>query len=399
VASVAKTVREPSSDAARPPRRNNRDALHRCERLHRLSHVIASDLDLERIVQTVTDVAREECGAEFGAFFYNVENERGEAYQLYTLSGAPRAAFEHFGLPRNTPVFDPTFRGAGVVRSDDIRNDPRYGRNPPYNGMPEGHLPVVSYLAVPVVSRSKKVLGGLFFAHSEPAKFDAECEAFISGIAAHAAVAIDNAHLHRQAQLEIEERRRAEARLELLLSEVKHRYKNAVVTIQSIATQTFKDSSPEAHERFGARLSALGKALDLLTTRDWDSVAAADVVIRALAPFDTGQRTNATGVDASLGSDNSLILALALHELATNAVKYGAWSNGEGRVAVSWDFADLEKTRLRIYWQEAGGPPVALPERFGFGTTLIARALGGSQGAAKFEFAPEGVRCSFEVPL
>jgi two-component sensor histidine kinase len=395
-------VHDTGSNAARPARRKtnaDRDALRRCERLHRVSQVIASDLDLERMVQTVTDVATEECGAEFGAFFYNVENERGEAYQLYTLSGAPRAAFDHFGLPRNTQVFDPTFRGDGIVRSDDIRTDPRYGKNPPYSGMPEGHLPVVSYLAVPVVSRSKKVLGGLFFAHSEPAKFDAECEEFIAGIAAHAAVAIDNAHLHRLAQLEIEQRRRAEARLELLLSEVKHRYKNAVVTIQSIATQTFKDANNEAHERFGARLSALGKALDLLTTRDWDRVVAADVVIRALAPFDSGQRSSATGVDASLGSDNSLILALALHELGTNAVKYGAWSNGEGRVAVSWDFADLEKTRLRLHWREAGGPPVSAPAKYGFGTTLIERALGGSQGAAKIEFAPEGLRCSFEVPL
>lgn len=371
----------------------------RCQRLHQLAHVIASDLDLERIVQTVTDIATQECGAELGAFFYNVENENGEAYQLFTLSGAPRSAFEHFGLPRNTPLFDHTFKGIGVVRSDDIRKDPRYGQNPPHHGMPAGHLPVVSYLAVPVISRSKKVLGGLFFAHSEAGRFDAGCEEFIGGIAAHAAVAIDNAHLHREAQLEIEQRRRAEARLELLLSEIKHRYKNAVITIQSIASQTFKDASAEAHARFGARLAALGKALDLLTTRDWDRVAAADVVMRALAPFDSGQRSNVVGVDALLSSDSSLILALALHELATNAVKYGAWSNGEGRVTVAWEFADLERTRLRILWQETGGPPVSPPEKFGFGTTLIERALGGAHGAARIEFSPGGVRCTFEVPL
>ena len=393
---------ESGSDAARPEQRTieaHRAALRRCERLHRLSQIIASDLDLERVVQTVTDIATEECGAEFGAFFYNVENEAGEAYQLYTLSGAPRAAFEHFGLPRNTAVFEPTFRGVSIVRSDDIRKDPRYGKNAPHYGMPKGHLPVVSYLAVPVVSRSKKVLGGLFFAHSAPGRFDAECEDVVTGIAAHAAVAIDNAHLHRQAQSEIERRKRAEERLELLLNEVKHRYKNAVVTIQSIATQTFKDASADAHERFGARLSALGKALDLLTTRDWDRVAAADAVTRALAPFDSGQRLRANGVDASLSSDSSLILSLALHELATNAVKYGAWSNHEGRVDVSWDFADLERTRLRIHWEEQGGPPVSPPEKCGFGTALIDRALGGPQDAAKMEFAPEGLRCTFEVPL
>jgi len=402
-ARVARFVRGIRSNTPRPSRRkgpvDDEDALRRCKRLHGLAQIIASDLDLERIVQSVTDMATEECGAQYGAFFYNVEDEAGEAYQLFTLSGAPREAFEHFGLPRNTAIFEPTFRGKGIVRSDDIRADPRFGKNPPYYGLPQGHLPVVSYLAVPVVSRSKKVLGGLFFAHAEPGRFDENCEDFVRGIAAHAAVAIDNAHLHRRAQIELEQRKRAEERLELLLGEVKHRYKNAVVTIQSIATQTFKDASAEAHERFGARLSALGKALDLLTTRDWDRIAAADVVTRALAPFDSGRRWSANGVEASLSSDSSLILSLALHELATNALKYGAWSNGEGRVDVSWEFADLERTRLRIHWQEIGGPPVSPPERSGFGTTLIDRALGGPQGSAKIEFAPDGLRCTFEVPL
>lgn len=373
--------------------------MSRCERLHRLSRVIASDLDLERIIQTVTDVATEECGAQYGAFFYNVEGENGDHYRLFTLSGAPREAFEGFGLPRNTAIFEPTFRGTSVVRCDDIRADPRYGKNAPYFGVPVGHLPVVSYLAAPVVSRSRQVLGGLFFAHAQPGMFDAECEAAIVGIAAHAAVAIDNARLHREAQIEIEQRRRAEERMELLLGEIKHRYKNAVATIQAIATQSFKGAGPEAHNRFGARLHALGKALDLLTTRDWDRVAVADAVSRALAPFDGGESLIASGVDATLGSDSSLVLALALHELATNAAKYGALSNRSGKVHVTWEFANPSATRLRFYWREVDGPPVTPPVKNGFGTTLIERALGGSKGAANIEFAPDGVRCTFEVPL
>lgn len=375
------------------------DALRRCERLHSLARVIASDLDLERIVQTVTDVATQECGAQYGAFFYNVEGENGERYRLFTLSGAPREAFERFGLPRNTAVFEPTFRGTGVVRSDDIRRDPRYGKNAPHFGMPAGHVPVVSYLAVPVVSRSKKVLGGLFFAHEQPGRFDEECETFIQGIAAHAAVAIDNAHLHREAQQEIERRRRAEARLELLLSEVKHRYKNAVITIQTIATQTFHDASAESRQRFCARVSALGKALDLLTTRNWDRVAVADVAARALAPFDAEDRFDIAGVEASVNSDTSLVLALALHELATNAVKYGALSNREGRVRLNWEFADAQRRRLRVHWRETAGRPVAPPQKNGFGMTLIERALGGAHGAAQMRFEPNGLDCSFEVPL
>lgn len=377
---------------------SDKDALMRCERLRRLSQVIVSELDLERILQTVTDFAREECGAQYGAFFHNVE-DTAEVHQRFTLSGAPRDAFERLGLPGRTPLLEQTFEGARVVRSDDVRTDPRYGGNPPYYGVPEGHPPVVSYLAVPVVSRANTVLGALLFAHAEPDKFDEDCERFIASIAAHAAIAIENAHLHRRAQLELEQRGRAEARLEMLLDEVKHRYKNAVVTIQAIAAQTFPEAHPDSNVRFAARLSALGKALDLLTARDWDRVAVEDIVARALAPFDPGDRFATSGADASLGSDSSLLLALALHELATNAVKYGALSNGTGRVSVAWDYADIERTRLRICWRESDGPPVAPPAKKGFGTGLIERALGGLQGAATIQFAPEGVVCTFEAPV
>lgn len=131
--------------------------------LDRVSKLISQDLDVERTVQVVTDIATELAGAQFGAFFYNMVDEKGESYMLYTLSGAPRSAFETFGMPRNTAVFNPTFQGEGVVRSDDIRADARYGHNTPHHGMPKGHLPVVSYLAVPVIGRSGHVLGGLFF--------------------------------------------------------------------------------------------------------------------------------------------------------------------------------------------------------------------------------------------
>ena len=110
----------------------------RLESLDRVSRLIARDLELDKVVQTVTDVATELSGAKFGAFFYNVLDERGESYMLYTLSGAPRSAFERFGMPRNTAVFDHTFKGLGVVRSDDIRADSRYGHNAPHNGMPPG---------------------------------------------------------------------------------------------------------------------------------------------------------------------------------------------------------------------------------------------------------------------
>lgn len=183
------------------------------EVINRTIATIAAELDLDKLVTAVTDAAVALTGAAFGAFFYNVVNDQGESYMLYTLSGAPRDAFEKFPMPRNTAVFGPTFHGTGIVRSDDILKDPRYGQNPPYSGMPPGHLPVRSYLAVPVISRSGEVVGGLFFGHPETKAFTARAERIAAAIAAQAAIAIDNARLYQAAQREIAERRRVDAAL------------------------------------------------------------------------------------------------------------------------------------------------------------------------------------------
>jgi len=184
--------------------------IKRLEALSRITAVMAGDPDLEFIVQTITDAATELAGARYGAFFYNVTDDQGERFRLYTLSGAPRSAFDAFGMPRNTALFDPTFRGTGTIRSDDITADPRYGKNAPYFGMPEGHLPVVSYLAMPVVSRSGEIHGGLFFGHEEAGVFTQEAEDAVKSIAAHAAIALDNAQLMQAAKNETEHRRLAE---------------------------------------------------------------------------------------------------------------------------------------------------------------------------------------------
>src|ERR1700753_2788180 len=104
-------------------------------------------------------------------------NAERESYLLYTVSGVSKDAFKDFPILRNTAVFEMTFSGRGILRSDDIRQDPRYGKNTPHHGMPEGHLPVVSYLAVPVNSPSDGgTIGGLFFGHSKPGQFKTEHE-------------------------------------------------------------------------------------------------------------------------------------------------------------------------------------------------------------------------------
>jgi signal transduction histidine kinase/PAS domain-containing protein/ActR/RegA family two-component response regulator len=183
-------------------------------RLSEVNLTLASTTDTGEIVQKATDAATHATGAEFGAFFYNVVRPDGEQYMLYTLSGVPRSAFDKFPMPRNTAIFAPTFTGEGVVRSPDITKDPRYGKNTPRKGMPEGHLPVRSYLAVPVKTRSGEVIGGLFFGHSKVDVFDHESERFAVGLAAQAAIALDNARLYQNLRLSEEAERAARAAAE-----------------------------------------------------------------------------------------------------------------------------------------------------------------------------------------
>jgi PAS domain S-box-containing protein len=168
--------------------------------LNDVGAIVASALDRDAVVQAVTDAATSLTGAQFGAFFYNTLDDRGEASTLYTISGVPREQFSEFPMPRNTMEFEATFRGSDVVRSDDITKDPRYGQSAPYYGQPPGHLAVHSYLAVPVKARSGEVIGGLFFGHPEPGRFTDDHERLALGVSSWASVALENARLYRAAQ-------------------------------------------------------------------------------------------------------------------------------------------------------------------------------------------------------
>ena len=122
------------------------------EILNSIGKEISSNLDVQIVLQKVTDATTKLSGAKFGAFFYNSEDENGETMMLYTLSGASKEDFEKLGMPRHTQVFKPTFSGQGIVRVDDITKDKRYAKNPPHNGMPIDHLEVASYMAIPVIN-------------------------------------------------------------------------------------------------------------------------------------------------------------------------------------------------------------------------------------------------------
>lgn len=168
------------------------------EVLNTVGKSISENLDVQGILQRVTDATTKLTGAAFGAFFYNNVDREGNTFRLFTLSGAPREIFEEMAMPRHTEMFQPTFVDKKVVRIADIRKHSSHAKNPPYMGMPRGHFEVVSYLAVPVVSKSGEVIGGLLYGHPEPGIFTAEHELLVVNIASQAAVSLDNSRLFEQ---------------------------------------------------------------------------------------------------------------------------------------------------------------------------------------------------------
>src|SRR5262249_33426333 len=154
-----------------------------------------------------------------------------------------------------------------------------------------GHLPVVSYLAIPVMSRNGEVLGGLFFGHHRPGVFSQEAEDIAIEIATMAGLTFDNARLHDGMGREIERRKAAEETKELLLQEIKHRAKNLLATIEVIAAQSLHEISPESRRQFIARIRTIAGTHDLLTNSDWKFIQLTEVVKKGLAAFDNSRIT------------------------------------------------------------------------------------------------------------
>jgi two-component sensor histidine kinase len=200
--------------------------------------------------------------------------------------------------------------------------------------------------------------------------------------------------------VDITDRERAEAQRDLLLAELNHRVKNTLAVVQAIAHQTFKDSKPEGlRKAFEGRIGTLAAAHNRLTQTNWESASLGQVAQDAMnTQAQSARRVSVTGPSIMLPPKEALAIAMALHELFTNAVKYGALSAECGQVDVSWEVSAGEM--LSIVWQERGGPTVVPPRHKGFGSMMLERTLAlDLLGAVTVEYRPEGLICRIEAPL
>ena len=242
--------------------------------------------------------------------------------------------------------------------------------------------------STPLVSRNGQVVGMISTHWSQPHQ-PSEAELRLLDV------------LARQAA-DLIERKQAEERQALLINELNHRVKNTLAIVQALAQQTFR--APEvpklARKAFEGRLEALASAHDLLTREQWESADLAGVVDDALNACGVRDRVEVEGPALRLGPTTAVTLAIALHELCTNAIKYGALSVESGTVTIGWEILKGMQPRLHFRWTESGGPPVAAPDSRGFGSRLIERALANEmKGKARLEFRPEGVVLTVDAPL
>jgi signal transduction histidine kinase len=226
-------------------------------RLNDISHTIGNKLDQGSLAQAISDVATQLTGAQMGAFFYNIVNEHGETFMQHAISGAPREVFAKLSNPRNTSLLGPTFAGKAPIRLDDVTQDPRYGKNVPHKGMPAGHPPVRSYLAVPVVSRTGQVIGGLFFGHQKPGVFSERAQRLVVGLAAHAGTAMDNARLFADQQRLIKELEKTNGELDQFAYAASHDLRAPLRGISNLASWIEEDLGPPTPKKVREHLALL----------------------------------------------------------------------------------------------------------------------------------------------
>jgi two-component sensor histidine kinase/putative methionine-R-sulfoxide reductase with GAF domain len=354
--------------------------LHDMTRLNELGNLLVREgKDVGKCLGEILDVAIAITDAKKGTI------------QLYDLDSgalilAAQHGFHHFFLQYFKEVRNDGSSCAMAMRSreqvlvEDVESSQIFAGHPSRNVLLTEEVRAV--ISTPLTS-STGVLLGVISVHFERPHRPTEQQSRLLGL------------LVRQAA-DYLERKRAEQIEEILVREVQHRSNNLLAVVQSIANKSLSGEYPlsVAKKAFEARLHALARANRQLTKSNWSGVDLKEIVRLELAPY--GERAKFDGIDLIISAQHAQNFSLALHELATNAAKYGALSNEKGKVGVSWGITAEERSnKLTLKWQETGGPPVAAPERFGFGTSLLKAMFGN----ARFDYAVGGLTCEIEVLL
>lgn len=318
---------------------------------------IAAEINVDNILRKVTESTTRLSGAAFGAFFYPQKDASGESSIMYAFSDGSREAFERMGMLNNNEIFQTTFNGEGVLRSENLGTDPRYGKKYPSNSNADGPFPIVSYLAVPVISPSGSVVGGLFFGHPKPGMFREEHESLVVAIAGQAAVALDKARLY-------EEVHAMNAKKDEFISFASHELKTPLTTINGYLQ--LAEQNPEVTEEIVPKIrKQVNRLSDIINDLlDISKIQAGKLelnfistnlpvliretveMVKTMYPYRV--------IDSEVPSDNIILMidnqkiSQVLLNLLTNAVKY---SKSDSKITVR---ATRINEQIRISIQDRG---------------------------------------------
>ena len=294
--------------------------------------------------------------------------------------------------PREVSFCGHAIGGTELLIIENATLDARVANNPLVTGEPF----IRFYAGAPLVTSDGHVIGTMCVLDYRPRTLNDGQRAALAALARQVMAQLELRRLLVR-QREGEEHRR------LLTGELEHRIKNTLSVVQAIVSQSLRTAKTpaDARDAISARLVTLGRAHDLLTQASWTSAPIRVLVHGAISvDGEDGRRVRMSGPDVRLNARAALALSMALHELATNAAKYGSLSAEDGHVEIAWRFAERgAATTLELVWQEHGGPPVAPPSSKGFGTRLIETSLTRDLGRGRIEYLPGGVRWSVTADL
>ena len=334
---------------------------------------------LHRLCEQVLDV----CGAESAGVSLLLGSGADADFYWPAIAGA-WAAFEGGGMPRSASPCGIVLEADSTLIFHDVEIH--------FPAAAVGSPRIAEILLAPFRVDGEPIGTVWAILHSDVKRFDSEDRRLLESLARFAGAAYQTTQANKAA-------RDARAQLSLVNHELAHRLKNMLAMIMAVASQTLKDvTEREAVEAFKDRLQALGAAHDILVDQSWVAAPMRIIADSVVGQLGVAERVTIEGPDVTLGPRAALSLSLMLHELATNAIKYGALSVPEGRIEFGWLIDDEPDTVLIAHWNERGGPLVKPPERKGFGSRLIGMGLIG-RGSVKLDFDTEGLSAEFEAPL